>query len=48
MEQKTEKKTYEEPKVTKVVFDFKEVITWSVCVVVDGMFEYEEAPVCYD
>lgn len=49
MEQKTEKKTYEEPKVTKVEFDFKEVITGSGCTV-EVNLEYVEVgfSLCFD
>ena len=46
MEQKTEKKTYEEPKVTKVEFDFKEVITISFCLSENSFIEI--APECFD
>ena len=46
MEQKTEKKTYEEPKVTKVEFDFKEVITVSGCFT--SALLIEEAVGCFD
>lgn len=40
------KKTYQEPDVTKVEFDFNEAIATSNCIVPDGRDDSE--PLCFD
>lgn len=45
----TSKKTYQEPEVTKVEFDFNETIVSSGgCEVEYGMLEYDGTMLCYD
>lgn len=43
-----EKQKYEEPEITKVEFDFEEVLTASACEVDTGNLEYFAGSLCYD
>lgn len=43
-----EKQKYEEPEITKVEFDFEEVLTASACEVDNGTFDYFAGSPCYD